>query len=40
MKNKWLHFDIDKENIFGLICGLIMVLLSIAMTLFHNEIKA
>ncbi|MDE7447076.1 MAG: hypothetical protein K2N15_15435 [Lachnospiraceae bacterium] len=39
MKNKWLHFTIDKENVFGLICGLIMVLLSVAMTLFHNEIS-
>lgn len=39
MKNKWLHFNIDKETIFGLICGLIMVLLSIAMTLFDNEIS-
>lgn len=38
MKNKWLHFDIDRENIFGLICGFIMILLSMAMTLFHNEI--
>lgn len=39
MKNKWLHFEIDKENIFGLICGLMMVLLSTAMALFHNEIS-
>ncbi|MBD5395453.1 MAG: CPBP family intramembrane metalloprotease [Lachnospiraceae bacterium] len=39
MKNKWIHFNIDKENIFGLICGLIMVLLSIAMTLFDFEIS-
>ena len=39
MKNKWIHFDVDKENIFGLLCGLIMVLLSIAMTLFNNEIS-
>ena len=39
MKNKWIHFDVDKENIFGLFCGLIMVLLSIAMTLFNNEIS-
>ncbi|MCM1162122.1 MAG: hypothetical protein NC412_12980 [Roseburia sp.] len=38
MKNKWLHFDIDKENIFGLICGLIMVFLSIAMIFLNNEI--
>lgn len=38
MKKKWLHFDIDKENIFGLACGFVMVLLSIAMALFHNEI--
>lgn len=37
MKNKWVHFDIDKENIFGLVCGLIMILLSIAMTLFNSE---
>lgn len=37
MKNKWLHFDIDRENIFGLVCGFIMVLLSIAMTLFNSE---
>lgn len=39
MNNKWLHFDIDKENVFGLICGLIMVLLSISMALFDNEIS-
>lgn len=38
MKNKWIHFDIDKENIFGMICGLIMVLLSIAMTVLNSEI--
>lgn len=38
MKNKWLHFVIDRENIFGLVCGLIMVLLSIAMALFNSEI--
>lgn len=38
MKNKWLHFDIDKETIFALVCGLIMVLLSIAMALFNSEI--
>lgn len=39
MKNKWLHLAVDKENVFGLICGLIMILLSAAMTLFHNEIS-
>ena len=38
MKNKWLHFCIDKENIFGLVCGLIMILLSIAMALFNSEV--
>ena len=37
MKNKWMHFDIDRENMFGSIFGFIMVLLSVAMTLFHNE---
>ena len=40
MKNKWLHFDIDKENMFGLVCGFIMILLSVAMTLFNNEISS
>ncbi len=39
MKNKWLHFDIDNENIFGLICGLIMIFLSIAMMFFNNDIS-
>lgn len=39
MKNKWCHFDIDKENIFGLVCGFIMILLSIAMTLFDSEMS-
>ena len=38
MKNKWLHFSMDKENIFGLLCGFLMILLSIAMALFHSEI--
>ncbi len=37
MKNKWLHFAMDKENIFGLVCGFIMIALSATMTLFHNE---
>lgn len=37
MKHKWCHFTIDKETVFGLICGFMMILLSIAMTLFHNE---
>lgn len=39
MRNKWLHFDVDKESIFGLICGIFMILLSIAMTLFNNDIS-
>lgn len=39
MKNKWIHFYIDKENIFGLLCGFAMVLLSMAMTLFNSEIS-
>lgn len=37
MKHKWCHFTIDKETVFGLICGFMMIFLSIAMTLFHNE---
>ncbi len=40
MKNKWFHFAIDKESIFGLVCGLLMVLLSMAMTLFTSEISS
>lgn len=39
MKNKWFHFDIDRETIFGLICGFVMVLLSVAMALLHSEIS-
>lgn len=39
MKSKWLCFDIDRETIFGLICSLIMVLLSVAMKFFNNEIS-
>lgn len=39
MKNKWLHFDIDKETVFGLGCGVMMLLLSIAMSLFHSGIS-
>lgn len=39
MKNKWLHFVIDKETVFGLGCGVMMLLLSVAMTLFHSEIS-
>ena len=31
--------EFDKENIFGLVCGLIMVLVSIAMALFNSEIS-
>lgn len=33
-----MHFDINKENLFGLTCGFIMILLSIAMKLFDSEI--
>lgn len=40
MKNKWLHFDIDKETVFGLACGFVMILLSIAMTFFSGEISS
>ncbi|MBP3367637.1 MAG: hypothetical protein J6K96_11740 [Treponema sp.] len=40
MKNKWLHFDIDKETVFGLACGFVMILLSMAMTFFSGEISS
>lgn len=39
MKNKWLHFAVDKENVFGLFCGFIMILLSAAMTLSDHEVS-
>jgi len=39
MMNKWLHFKVDKETLFVLVCGLIMILLSIAMGFFDNEIS-
>ncbi len=38
MRNKWLHFDIDKETIFALLCGFLMILSSISMTFFPDEI--
>ncbi|GFI04080.1 hypothetical protein IMSAGC005_02924 [Lachnospiraceae bacterium] len=25
MKNKWLNFEIDKENVFGILCGFMMI---------------
>lgn len=39
VKNKLLHFYIDRETIFGLICGFVMILLSLAMTVFDNEVS-
>lgn len=38
MKNKFIHFDIDKENIIGMANGLGIILLSCFMTIFKNEI--
>ncbi|MDE5581069.1 MAG: hypothetical protein K2I95_06575 [Treponemataceae bacterium] len=38
MKNKWLHFSVDKETLFALACGLLMILLSVAMNWFKSEI--
>ena len=38
MKNKFIHFDIDKENIIGMANGLGIILLSCLMTIFKNEI--
>lgn len=37
MKTKLFHFIIDKENFFAFFCGIVMILLSMAMTLFHSE---
>lgn len=38
MKNKFIHFDIDKENIIGMANGLGIFLLSCFMAIFKNEI--
>lgn len=38
MQNKYFHITIDKENVFALFCGVLMILLSVAMTIFHNEL--
>ena len=38
MKNKFIHFDIDKENIIGMANGLGIILFSCFMTIFENEI--
>lgn len=38
MKNKFIHFGIDKENIIGIANGLGIILLSCLMTIFKNEI--
>ncbi|MDE6362900.1 MAG: hypothetical protein K2L86_01320 [Lachnospiraceae bacterium] len=37
MNNKWFHFEMDKETIFGFICGVIMVSLSVAMAVWNSE---
>ncbi len=38
MQNKYFHITIDKENVFALFCGILMILSSAAMTIFHNEL--
>lgn len=38
MKNKWLRFGVDKETLFALTCGFLMILLSMAMTWLEGEI--
>ena len=38
MKNKFIHFSIDKENLIGMTDGFGIILLSCFMTVFKNEI--
>lgn len=38
MKNKLIHFNIDKENLIGMANGLGIILLSCLMTIFKNEV--
>ena len=40
MKNKWLHFSVDKETLFALACGALMILLSVAMTWLDGEVAS
>ena len=40
MKNKWLHFSVDKETLFALVCGLLMILLSVAMMWLDGEVAS
>lgn len=40
MNHRWIHAAADIETVCGLASGLLMILLSAAMTLFRNEIAA
>ena len=36
MKNKWIHFSIDRESLIGMLSGVGIVILSVIMTIFNN----
>lgn len=38
MKNKWIHFSIDRESLIGMLSGVGIVILSVIMTIFNNDI--
>ena len=40
MKNKWLHFSVDKETLFALACGALMILLSVTMMWLDGEVAS
>lgn len=40
MKNKWIHFGVDKETLFALACGVLMILLSVAMMWLGGEVAS
>ena len=39
MKNKWIHFSIDRESLIGMLSGVGIVILSVIMTIFLKRKK-
>lgn len=37
MKNKWIHFSIDRESLIGMLSGVGIVILSVIMTIFNSK---
>ena len=39
MKNKWIHFSIDRESLIGMLSGVGIVILSVIMTILRRWTK-